>query len=236
MIIHVLVVLCLAYLLGSFPFGLIIVRIINGEDIRKIKSGRTGGTNAMRAAGFWAGLVTAILDLVKGYCGVLIARSIVPGNIWLEIFGGLITIIGHNYSIFLIERDQSGKLRLRGGAGGATTVGGAIALWPPIILILVPAAVLILFGVGYASIATMSIPLMTFVALSIRAYLGHSPWAYVLYGIFAELIILWALRPNIYRLRNGTERLVGWRANRRKKEQKDNKSQSQFTDRQINNI
>ena len=187
-------VLCLAYLLGSFPFGLIIVRIVNGEDIRKIKSGRTGGTNAMRAAGFWAGLVTAVLDLVKGYCGVLIARSVMPGNTWLEICGGLITIIGHNYSIFLIERDQSGKLRLRGGAGGATTVGGAIALWPPLIFILVPVAAVILFGVGYASIATMSIPLMAIVALSIRAYLGHSPWAYILYGIFAELIIFMGIK------------------------------------------
>jgi len=235
MITQVIAVLILAYLLGSFPFGLIIVRIINGEDIRKIKSGRTGGTNAMRAAGFWAGLVTAILDIAKGYFGVIIARSIMPGNTWIEIFGGLITIVGHNYSIFLIERDQGGKLRFRGGAGGATTVGGAIALWPPLIIILVPVAALILFGVGYASVTTMSIPIISIVVLSFRAYLGYSPWSYILYGIIAEFIILWALRPNIERLCNGTERLVGWRANRKKQEPKTNNSRSHYSENPIKN-
>ncbi len=62
----------------------------------------------------------------------------------------------------------------------------------------------------------MSIPLIAVIVFAIRASLGLSPWVYVLYGVFAEIVLVWALRPNIKRLINGTERLVGWRAKRAK--------------------
>lgn len=62
-------VLILAYLIGSIPFGLIIVKLSTGKDIRSVESGRTGGTNAMRAAGVWAGVATAIFDTLKGVSG-----------------------------------------------------------------------------------------------------------------------------------------------------------------------
>ena len=71
-------VLLLAYLIGSFPFGWLIVKLKTGKDIRVIESGRTGGTNAMRAAGFWAGLLTAIMDILKGAAAVWIAKAILP--------------------------------------------------------------------------------------------------------------------------------------------------------------
>jgi glycerol-3-phosphate acyltransferase PlsY len=63
------------YILGSIPFGLLIVKIKTGKDIREIESGRTGGTNAMRAAGFWAGLLTAIMDIMKGAIAVWVAEA-----------------------------------------------------------------------------------------------------------------------------------------------------------------
>ncbi|MCJ7702344.1 MAG: glycerol-3-phosphate acyltransferase, partial [Anaerolineales bacterium] len=131
-------ILILAYLIGSLPMGLVIVKLISGQDIRKIQSGRTGGTNAMRAAGFWAGLATASLDIIKGASGVWIARALVPGNHWLEILAPIAAILGHNYSVFLIQRDENGRLHLGGGAGGAPSTGGAVGLWPPAILIIVP--------------------------------------------------------------------------------------------------
>lgn len=205
-------VLLLSYFLGSLPMGLLVVKLISGQDLRHIQSGRTGGTNAMRAAGFWAGLATASLDIVKGASGVWIARAILPGNHWLEILAPIATIIGHNYSVFLIERTETGQMRLRGGAGGAPSVGGAVGLWTPSLLILVPAGALILFGIGYASVATMSLPIIAIIIFIVRAAMGLSPWIYVLYGVLAELLLLWALRPNIKRLIDGTERLVGWRA------------------------
>jgi glycerol-3-phosphate acyltransferase PlsY len=211
-------VLLVSYLLGSIPTGLVIVKVFAGKDIRQVASGRTGGTNAMRAAGFWAGLGTAALDLFKSAAAVWIALMAVPGSHWLPVFAPLSAILGHNYSIFVLERGERGQLRLRGGAGGAPTAGGAIGLWPLSIFIIVPVAALILYFVGYASLATLGIGLIAIVIFAVRAGSGASPWQYVLYGLLAEILLVWALRPNIQRLASGTERLVGFRA-RKKKEQ-----------------
>ncbi|NOY99391.1 MAG: glycerol-3-phosphate acyltransferase [Chloroflexi bacterium] len=208
-------VVLLSYLLGSIPFGLLIVKLKTGKDIRMVESGRTGGTNVMRAAGFWSGLLTAILDILKGACAVWLARA-VGGGVWIEIMAPLAAILGHNYSIFLVERMDDGRLRLRGGAGGAPSVGGAFGLWAPSILIIFPVGLLIFFGVGYASVTTMSAALIAMVIFAVRTWLGLSPWQYILYGVLAEILLMWALRPNIKRLLAGNERLHGWRAKHQK--------------------
>lgn len=207
-------VLLLAYLIGSIPMGFITVKLATGEDVREIQSGRTGGTNAMRAAGFWIGFLTSLLDVSKGIIAVWLARFLTPGIIWTEILAPTINIIGHNYSIYLIRRDENGRILWRGGAGGAPALGGAIGYWPPLFLILIPTGALILFGVGYASVATISIPIIAAIILGIRAYLGLSPWEYLIYCLLAEILILWSLRPNLARLIKGDERIVGWRAKR----------------------
>lgn len=214
-VLQIFVIVC-SYLLGSIPSGLLIVKLSTGKDIRKIESGRTGGTNAMRAAGLWAGLGTAIFDALKGAACVWLARGLVPGATWLEVIAPVLAIIGHNYSIFLAERGEDGRFRLRGGAGGAPATGGAFALWPPSILFIVPIGALIFYFIGYASVTTMSAALIAILVFVVRAWVGASPWEYVFYGIAAELVLIWALRPNIRRLFNGTERLVGFRARRRK--------------------
>ncbi|MBN1148895.1 MAG: glycerol-3-phosphate acyltransferase [Anaerolineales bacterium] len=208
--------LLFSYLLGSIPFGLVIVRVKTGQDIRQVESGRTGGTNVMRAAGFWAGLATAILDIFKAAVAVWIARLLAPANAWLHVLAPVMAILGHNYSIFLRERDENGRLRLRGGAGGASTFGGAFGLWPLGALIILPICLLILFGIGYASLATLSAALLAILIFAYRAWIGASPWQYILYGVLTEMILIWALRPNIRRLFKGTERVIGWRARRRK--------------------
>ena len=208
-------ILIVSYLIGSIPFGLIIVKLTTGQDVREIESGRTGGTNAMRAAGFLVGATTVMLDVAKGAVSAWLAMWLVPDMIWITVLAPVMAIVGHNYSIYLIERDEQGRLRLHGGAGGATSVGGALALWPPVALFIVPIAGCILYFVGYASVATMSAPLITTVVFIIMAWMGKLPWEYVVYGILAELLLLYALRPNIKRLMNGTERLIGWRAKRR---------------------
>jgi len=214
----VLVIIGLAgsYLLGSLPFGLLIVKISSGKDLRDVESGRTGGTNAMRAAGVVAGGLTALMDMLKGAAAVWLVRSLQPGLVWLEIAAPLAAIMGHNYSIFLIEKISGGRLHLRGGAGGAPCVGGAFGLWPMSLLITLPLLAAIWYGVGYASVTTMSAAFLAVVIFAVRASLGLNPWIYVLYGVFAELILLWALRPNLRRLAAGSERLVGWRARRKK--------------------
>jgi acyl-phosphate glycerol 3-phosphate acyltransferase len=130
-------VLVISYLLGSIPFGLIAVWVLSGKDLRKVASGRTGGTNAMRAAGIPAGVATAVLDFLKGFTAVLIAGTLLPGNTWISVFAPIASIFGHNYSIFLIERKEDDTIRLRGGAGGATCLGGIVGLWPPSLFIMV---------------------------------------------------------------------------------------------------
>jgi acyl phosphate:glycerol-3-phosphate acyltransferase len=219
-ILYYSIVIFLAYVVGSIPFGLLVVKMFTGKDIRQVESGRTGGTNAMRAAGFGAGLITAIMDILKGAAVVWLARSLFPlqanaGNAWIHVLAPLASILGHNYSIFLTSRDETGRLHFRGGAGGAPSTGGALGLWAPSILIIIPVGAVVLFGVGYASLATLSVGLLTTIIFAYRALVGLSPWQYILYGITALALLAISLRPNIKRLLTGTERLVGWRSHRK---------------------
>jgi len=216
-------IILLAYLLGSIPFGLLIVRLKTGRDVRDVESGRTGGTNAMRAAGFWAGFFTAMLDILKGAGAVWLATWLTP-NHWVHVVAPLAAILGHNYSVFLPERDENGKIfRLGGGAGGAPSVGGAMGLWPGSILIILPLGMLTFFSLGIASVTTMAVAFFAIVIFAVRASQGLMPWMDVWYGIGAEILLIWALRPNIKKLFEGNERVVkyslnGWlRARKEKK-------------------
>jgi glycerol-3-phosphate acyltransferase PlsY len=170
----------------------------------------------MRAAGVLAGVLTVVLDALKGASVVWLARVIDPGNLWLAVLSPVMAIVGHNYSIFLVQLTPDRRLRFRGGAGGAPCVGGAFGLWPPSLLIILPIVGIIWYGVGYASVTTMSAAFLALVIFAYRAYLGLNPWAYVIYALLAEILLVWALLPNIRRLINGTERLIGWRAKLKK--------------------
>jgi glycerol-3-phosphate acyltransferase PlsY len=204
----------LAYVLGSIPFGLIIVRLRRGRDIRQWYSGRTGGTNVMRVAGFWAGLGTALSDIGKAVLAVFCARWITGGWVWGEVFAGILVVVGHNYSLFLFRKEQ-GRWVFGGGAGGAPAFGASIGFWPLAGLVIIPLGLLVYFGIGYASVTTLSIPILAGIIFAIRASLGLAPWEYLIFALGAELLILWALRPNLQRLAQGEERLVGWRARRK---------------------
>src|SRR5512143_650380 len=94
------------YLIGSIPTGYLVVGALTGIDVRKVGSGRTGGTNAMRAGGVRAFALTGIGDMLKGIAAVLAARLIVT---WLaagdrplaEAVAGFAAVCGHNWSVFL---------------------------------------------------------------------------------------------------------------------------------------
>jgi len=176
-------VVLLAYALGSIPFGLLVVKLSTGKDIRQVASGRTGGTNAGRAAGTWAGIVTGVLDGLKGAAAVWIAQAVSPANHWLHIIAPIAAILGHNYSLFIIERDEQGRLRMRGGAGGGPAAGGAVGLWWPAGFIIVPIGALVFVGIGYASITTLSIAVITIAIFTVRYLHGLSPFPDVVYGI-----------------------------------------------------
>ena len=216
------------YVIGSIPFGLLIVKSKTGKDIRTIESGRTGGTNAVRAAGFGAGLLTAILDVLKGAASVWLAKTLLPGNYLFHILAPLAAILGHNYSLFLIRRDENGKLHFSGGAGGAPALGGAAGLWFPVLPIVVVVGALIWFTLGMASVTTMAIGLIVIIVFVIRSALGHLQPITILYGVIAELLLLWALRPNIKKLLAGQERVIrlslnGWLRARKEAHTESNK-------------
>jgi len=204
-----IVTVILGYILGSIPFGLMIVKLKTGKDLRTVESGRTGGTNAARAAGFWAGLLTAILDILKGAGAVWLAKAFDPTNHVLHVLAPIGAILGHNYSLFLIERGENGKLKFRGGAGGAPALGGAMGLWLPMFPIAFGLGALIWFSIGIASLTTMAIGLVLIIIFALQASLGNLPSIYILYGIVAETLLIWALRPNIKKLLAGNERVIG---------------------------
>lgn len=201
----------LGYLLGSIPSGLVWVRLFTGQDVRAVGSGRTGGTNAMRAAGFWVGFLTAMSDIGKGTAAVLLAQWLLPGadqSIGM-VLAGLAGIIGHNYPIWL---------NFKGGAGGATCAGAALAFWPWIGPILIALGALILYFVGYASVATIAVAITTAVTFALLAWVfapGAFDPLFVLYGLGSIVLLAWALRPNFKRLMRGEERLVGRRAKKK---------------------
>ncbi|GAP14105.1 acyl-phosphate glycerol-3-phosphate acyltransferase [Longilinea arvoryzae] len=209
--------LLLSYLIGAFPSGWFVVKIASGKDVRRVESGRTGGTNAMRAAGFLAGLFTAALDVFKGFSTGWIVHWLTPGNTWVLVAAPLVAILGHNYSVFLIERGSHGKLQLRGGAGGAPCLGGAIAVGGPAMLLILPLAALVFVLIGYASVTTISIAVLAMLISIVQAVFFGGSWLHVLYGLIAIGLVMWSLRPNLKRLRDGNERVVGLRAYFRKR-------------------
>jgi glycerol-3-phosphate acyltransferase PlsY len=195
----------IGYLIGSIPMGYLVIKIFKRQDITQIGSGRTGGTNAMRAGGLWLGAVTGILDFLKGFTAIWIARWLLPDSIWPQVLAGVAAVIGHNWSIwlYLITR------RLDAGAGTGPNLGAAMAIWPPVALVVIPLILFFVFIVGYASLASIVAAIAIVVILFLRAAYVGTPWQYGIYGILTLLVVMWALRPNLKRLIEGTERRVG---------------------------
>jgi len=189
-----------AYLIGSIPVGYFVIWLTQGRDIRTVGSGRTGGTNAIRAGGSWAGIATGAGDILKGFLAVAIARLIVgdaAANPALAgVLGGVGVVAGHNWSVFM---------GFRGGAGTTPNVGASIAIWPLSALWLLPILPIGLNVIRYASLMSLIVAAIIPISFAIRAALGFGPWLDVLYGVLTGLMVAWSLRPNIKRLINGTE-------------------------------
>lgn len=221
---QLLLVGLVAYLVGSIPNGVVVVRALSGRDVRQSYSGRTGGTNALRTAGLPAGVLTGLGDLLKGMVGVWLARWLLAGSAllpWGEAVAGAAAVVGHVWSVFLISRetDASGLQRLKvgGGAGGITSAGAAIALWPWNLPLMVVVLLVGLVGIGYASVATLGMGISALVVFAGLTVGFGSPVAYVVYALAALTVQVTTLQPNLRRLMRGEERMVGPRARRRAK-------------------
>ena len=91
----------LAYLLGSIPFGLLIVKAFGGGDIRAVGSGNIGAANVARNAGAVAGVLTLLLDAAKGYAAVWIAERWTGGNGRWMMAAAVAAVIGHMFPVWL---------------------------------------------------------------------------------------------------------------------------------------
>jgi glycerol-3-phosphate acyltransferase PlsY len=187
------------YLLGSIPFGYIIIGILHERDLTTEGSGRTGGTNAMRMGGLGAGALTVAGDVFKGMAAVAFARAVMPGGVWAEVLAGWGAVLGHNASIYV---------GFRGGAGSGPNMGVAGAFWPPSLAFTLACFPISMFVIRYASVGSILIAAVIVMIFAARTALGHSPIEYVWYGLGAMALVLYALRPNIDRLRMGTEKRI----------------------------
>ncbi len=220
----------LGYVFGAFPTGYFAGRLWN-VDVRKHGSGRTGGTNVLRSAGWGAFTITVIGDILKGVVPVLLARWLFPPYHGAHALAVLGVLIGHNWSIWialLAKSDPRARYlapplgwiqkiaqKGRGGAGVATTAGACLALFPLGALVVAPIAILVLIVVGYASLASLTAATLFPIAMLLFALYGSAPWSYFLLAVVVAVIIFAVHVPNIQRLRAGTERRFGQRLGQR---------------------
>src|SRR5664279_3080075 len=136
------------YLMGAIPFGLIIGKVTRGVDIRDFGSGNIGFTNVLRTLGPGPGAAVFFFDTFKGFAAVLLCQRL-GLNDYLIVTGGILSIIGHSFSIFL---------KFQGGKGVATSLGMIIGLNPIIAVIAFALWLLIVAVTRIVSIASIIAP------------------------------------------------------------------------------
>ena len=197
-----------AYLLGSIPFGYLIVRARSGADIRETGSGGTGATNVSRRAGKAAGVLTLVLDALKGAAAIWLARLIldsaantsnVDSESWVIAAAGILVIVGHMFPVWL---------GFRGGKGVATGVGVFLVLAPIAVLGAAAVFLVVVFATRYVSlgsiIAASTIPLFVWLQHGLIRPVNDL-WPTMITAVVAAALIIIAHRANIQRLLQGKE-------------------------------
>lgn len=187
-----------AYLMGSIPTGFLMARIFKGVDIRVAGSKNVGATNVYRVAGKLPGLLTLIIDILKGVVAVTIMSGAYYAllqdldYIFFRTLMGLSAIFGHVWSVFL---------RFRGGKGVATTIGvaGILAPLPLALSLMVWLAVFI--PTNYVSLGS----LVFGIALPILSLAFNEPFYVVMFGVIICVLNTYKHRENITRLLKGLE-------------------------------
>lgn len=184
-----------AYLIGSIPFGLIVVRLTTGADVRQHGSGNIGATNVLRTAGRGAGIVTLLLDALKGWFAVWLASRLTGGSeLWMS-FAALAVLIGHAFSLFL---------KFKGGKAVASFVGAFAYLTPIPLLAVILIFIFLTVWTRYLSLGSIVaaglFPLACWMIL-------HPGWPVIVASVGAAVLIIERHRGNIARIRAGDERL-----------------------------
>jgi glycerol-3-phosphate acyltransferase PlsY len=197
-----IITLTTAYLLGSIPFGYLLVRFVRQEDVRDTGSGNIGATNVVRAGGATLGAFTLLLDAMKGFIAVFITMQFAPntanGPSTLAIAAAVAAVVGHVFPIWL---------RFKGGKGIATALGVFIALVPLVALASVAVFALIVATTRFVSLgsvlAAVSIPFLAILLVPHRS-------TALLEGLsFISLLSIVKHHANIVRLLKGTESRFG---------------------------
>jgi len=187
-----------AYVCGSIPIGVLVAQYTGGIDPRTIGSGRTGGTNALRALGRRRAAVVVIGDLLKGVVPVLVARLVV-GQPVVEVLCGLAAVTGAIWSVFV---------GFRSGRGVGTGVGTMLVIQPLAILLALPVFVIVILSTRYVSLGSLigSAALVPAMILIWAVASGAVPPQYLVYTVIGAALIWIAHADNIDRLLHGTER------------------------------
>ena len=187
------VLMLIAYLAGSIPVGVLVARYAGGTDPRTIGSGRTGGTNALRALGpKWAAVVVTG-DLLKGALPVILAR-IVTGDPLVEVLCGAAAVAGAIWSVFA---------GFRSGRGVGTGVGTMLVIAPVAVLLAAPVFVGVILLTRYVSLGSLLGSAAMFLILMV---VPETPLPYVIYSAVGAALIWLAHADNIDRLIHGKER------------------------------
>ncbi len=196
----------IAYLLGSIPFGYLLVLLFRKEDIRQTGSGNIGATNVLRSGSRWLGILTLLLDAGKGFVAVVIARHLAHGASAIDTasIGALFAVIGHVFPIWL---------RGKGGKGVATALGVFLALAPLAAWSALAVFILVTLLTRYVSLASIlaaaSFPVWVWLAGRLFGiHYGHGP-VFIASTILVPAVILIKHEKNVQRLLRGTEYRFG---------------------------
>jgi glycerol-3-phosphate acyltransferase PlsY len=194
-----LILMVVGYLAGSIPVSVIVARLAGGPDPRTIGSGRTGGTNALRALGRkWAAIVVAG-DLAKGALPVLITRLVTDGDSLAEVLVAAAAVAGSVRSIFL---------NFSGGRGVGTGVGTMLVIQPVAVILAAPVFFLAILATKYVSLGSLlgSAAMFPATLLIWAVASGWVPPAYLVWAAVGPVLIWLAHADNIDRLLHGKER------------------------------
>lgn len=184
--------LVLSYLTGGIPTGYVVVRRMKGYDIRTVGSGNPGTANVYRNAGAVAGLITLVVDALKGYAPVHLGLSLFPQRPLLAVALGAAAIVGHNWTPLL---------GFKGGKGVATSAGVFAALLPVPMGLTIAAFILAVSVSGHISVGSMS----GAVVLPLAAALIGAPAYFTAAAAGAGALILYKHVPNLKRLLQNKE-------------------------------
>jgi acyl phosphate:glycerol-3-phosphate acyltransferase len=191
-----------AYVLGSIPFGFLLVKLGSGKDIRDTGSGNTGATNVLRTAGLVAGIATLVLDMAKGYLAVWIVERVSLGSPFWMGLAVLAVMLGHTFPLFL---------GFRGGKAVACFLGAFLRLAPLSTLAILVVFVAVVAWSRHISLGSIvaagTLPLALWL-------IDKAPLDVLLASIAAAFIIINRHRANILRLHQGTERVLNFGAHR----------------------